>query len=66
MGPFIAKIKRIRTEEPEKIPQGEWAFLREWESPIVEDKVEVLSERGKGDARVCLFHPNNVCIWIQS
>ncbi|KAI9638280.1 histidine phosphatase superfamily [Dioszegia hungarica] len=50
MGPFIEKIKRIRDEHPEKIPQGEWAFLGEWESPIKEDKVEVLSERGKADS----------------
>jgi hypothetical protein len=54
MGPFIEKIKRIRDEHPEKIPQGEWAFLGEWESPIKEDKVEVLSERGKADALVSL------------
>jgi hypothetical protein len=52
MGPFIEKIKKIREENPEKIPEGEWAFLKEWETPIVEDKVEVLSERGKEDAHV--------------
>lgn len=52
MGPFIEKIKKIREENTEKLPEGEWAFLKEWETPIVEDKVEVLSERGKEDAHV--------------
>lgn len=52
MGPFIEKIKKIREETPEKMPSGEWAFLREWESPIVEDRLEEISERGKEDANV--------------
>lgn len=32
------------------MPGGEWAFLGEWESPIVEDNLEIISQRGKEDA----------------
>lgn len=38
-----------------KIPEsGEWAFLRGYESPIVEENLEMLSERGRKDAKVRL------------
>lgn len=52
MGPFIEKIKKTREENPEKMPDGEWAFLKEWDSPIDEDHLEDISEKGKGDAHV--------------
>jgi acid phosphatase len=50
MGPFIEKIKGM---DKAKLPSvGEWAFLQDWESPIVEEKLEVLGDRGKRDAKV--------------
>ncbi|KAK8853162.1 hypothetical protein IAR55_003863 [Kwoniella newhampshirensis] len=49
MGPFIEKIAAM---DKDKIPEdGEWAFLREWKSPIVEENLENLSQRGKKDAK---------------
>ncbi|KAL7420078.1 hypothetical protein Q5752_005043 [Cryptotrichosporon argae] len=49
MGPFVDKVARIdRAALP---AQGPWAFLREWETPIVENKLEKLSERGRRDAK---------------
>ncbi len=55
MEPFIGKIKQLRekTSTSGAIPEhGEWSFLRDWETPIVEDKLEVLSGSGKRDAKV--------------
>jgi hypothetical protein len=50
MGPFIAKINGT---DKSKLPStGPWSFLREYESPIVEDKLEKISDRGKNDAKV--------------
>lgn len=50
MGPFIRKIAGM---DKAKFPQqGEWAFLRDWETPIVEANLEHLSERGRKDAKV--------------
>ncbi|WWD19579.1 hypothetical protein CI109_104040 [Kwoniella shandongensis] len=49
MKPFIDKIAGM---DKNKIPEeGEWSFLRDWESPIVEENLEQLSKRGKKDAK---------------
>ncbi|OCF38157.1 hypothetical protein I316_00381 [Kwoniella heveanensis BCC8398] len=49
MQPFIAKIADM---DKSKIPEdGEWAFLRDWQTPIVEEKLEQVSEQGKKDAK---------------
>ncbi|ORY25534.1 histidine phosphatase superfamily [Naematelia encephala] len=49
MGPFIHKIGNLSTDD---LPDsGEWSFLREWETPIVEERLEELSGRGKKDAK---------------
>lgn len=50
MGPFITKINGT---DKSKLPsQGPWSFLRDYESPIVEDTLEKISDRGKNDAKV--------------
>jgi acid phosphatase len=50
MGPFIEKVKGMdKGDLPE---DGDWAWLRDWECPIVEENLEVLSGRGKSDAKV--------------
>jgi hypothetical protein len=50
MRPFIEKIAGM---DKGKMPShGEWAFLRDWETPIVEENLEQLSERGRKDAKV--------------
>lgn len=50
MGPFI---KKINSTDPAKLPHnGPWAFLRNYESPIVEETLEKISDRGKNDAKV--------------
>ena len=57
MGPFIEKIKGM---DRDKLPRsGEWAFLRDWESPIVEERLEELSERGRRDSKVGSKLPRN-------
>lgn len=66
MEPFITKIHKLQKKKGGKrgkkgkkesvLPKkGDWAFLRHWESPIVEDNLEKLSERGRTDAEV-RFH----------
>lgn len=58
MEPFIKKMKKLQHSKKGKksLPKkGDWAFLRDWESPIGDDNLEVLSEQGKTDARVCLL-----------
>lgn len=55
MSPFIRKIQKLQKSKKGKklLPsQGEWAFLREWDTPIVEETLEVVSDRGKRDAKV--------------
>jgi acid phosphatase len=55
MSPFIQKIQRLQKDKKTKhlLPsKGEWAFLRKWDTPIVEKTLEEISERGKNDARV--------------
>lgn len=62
MEPFITKIKKLQKNGGKRgkkgkkegvLPKkGDWAFLRDWKSPIVEDKLEKLSERGRQDAEV--------------
>lgn len=56
MGPFIHKIQKLQKTKRgrRKLPRkgDDWGFLRHWKSPIVEDKLEVLSEQGKTDAKV--------------
>ncbi|ODN92151.1 hypothetical protein L198_05824 [Cryptococcus wingfieldii CBS 7118] len=48
MEPFIEKIKAM---DKNKMPSdGEWAFLRNWESPISEDVLEKVSQRGEDDS----------------
>lgn len=68
MEPFITKIKKLQKKSGKRgkkgkkegvLPKkGDWAFLGKWKSPIVEDNLEKLSERGRTDAEVCLafFH----------
>jgi hypothetical protein len=52
MGPFIKKIEEA---DKSKLPEaGPWAFLRDYKSPIVEDRLEKVSDRGKLDAKVGL------------
>ena len=49
MGPFIEKLKSF---DKSNLPQwGDWSFLRDWESPLSEDTLEELGERGKRDAK---------------
>ncbi|WVF73032.1 hypothetical protein IAT40_007850 [Kwoniella sp. CBS 6097] len=49
MQPFISKIADM---DKSKIPEeGEWAFLRDWQTPIVEENLEQVSEQGKKDAK---------------
>ncbi|KAK4686422.1 acid phosphatase, partial [Tremellales sp. Uapishka_1] len=49
MEPFIRKIAEM---DADTLPQeGEWAFLREWKTPIVEATLEVASETGKKDSK---------------
>ncbi|WVR07739.1 hypothetical protein IAU60_004782 [Kwoniella sp. DSM 27419] len=49
MQPFIKKIAEM---DKEKIPaEGEWKFLRDWQTPIVEENLEVVSKQGKKDAK---------------
>jgi acid phosphatase len=58
MEPFITKIKKLQKKGKKEgvLPKkGDWAFLRDWKSPIVEDKLEKLSERGRQDAEVRLI-----------
>jgi len=50
MGPFINKIEGMTQD---RFPsEGEWSWLRDWRSPIGEEGLEELSERGRGDAKV--------------
>jgi len=70
MEPFMAKIKKLQKKGGKRgkkgkkegvLPKkGDWAFLRDWKSPIVEDKLENLSERGRQDAEVRLIFPTTV------
>jgi acid phosphatase len=63
MEPFISKIKSFQKKggrrgkkgkKSAKLPRkGDWAFLQDWDSPIVEETLEKLSERGKTDSEVC-------------
>ena len=54
MLPFIDKVKGF---DRDKLPDwGGWGFLKDWETPIVEDTLEQVSERGKKDAEVGLAH----------
>ncbi|ORX36155.1 histidine phosphatase superfamily [Kockovaella imperatae] len=49
MGPFIEKLAKF---DKEKLPRlGEWSFLRDWKSPLKEDELDELSERGKRDSK---------------
>jgi hypothetical protein len=60
MEPFIKKIKKLQKGKNNKgkrgkkaLPRkGDWAFLRDWKSPIVEETLENISEQGKTDATV--------------
>lgn len=53
MKPFIDKIYAIQKDQKERLPEeGEWSWLREWKSPIDDEKLEVVSEQGKKDATV--------------
>jgi hypothetical protein len=62
MEPFIKKIKKLQKGKNNKgkrgkkaLPRtGDWAFLRDWKSPIVEETLEDISEQGKTDATVSL------------
>lgn len=50
MKPFEDKLKNLSSSAfPTK---GPWAFLKDWESPLTEKKLEKLSDRGKRDAEV--------------
>jgi hypothetical protein len=63
MEPFIKKIKKLQKGKNNKgkrgkkaLPRkGDWAFLRDWKSPIVEETLENISEQGKTDATVSHF-----------
>ena len=49
MRPFVWKIGNLSSSD---LPShGPWSFLRKWKTPIVEDKLEKLSGRGKKDAK---------------
>lgn len=53
MQPFIKKIHKMNKKK--RTPKhGPWSFLRDWKTPIVEDHLEEVSERGKNDAKVRL------------
>ena len=55
MGPFIEKIVHLREMDMGKFPRdGEWGWLGAWRTPIVEARLEELSERGRNDAKVGL------------
>lgn len=48
MKPFIDKVAKLKN-----IPEeGEWAFLRDWVTPLGPDTLEVVSPRGIRDAKV--------------
>jgi hypothetical protein len=50
MGPFI---KKINETDVSKLPEnGPWSFLRTYESPVIEETLEKISDRGKNDAKV--------------
>jgi hypothetical protein len=50
MQPFIEKVAQF---DKSKLPDnGPWGFLKTWQTPIVEEKLEEISDRGKNDARV--------------
>jgi acid phosphatase len=50
MDPFIQKIYSM---DKDQLPgEGEWSWLRDWQCPIVEENLEVISDRGKRDAKV--------------
>lgn len=62
MEPFIKKVQKLQKSKKGKgkLPKkGDWAFLRDWETPIVEDNLEKLSDRGKTDAAVCPPGPHS-------
>ncbi|WWC91642.1 uncharacterized protein L201_006588 [Kwoniella dendrophila CBS 6074] len=49
MKPFIEKIANI---DRSKLPQkGKWKFLNDWQCPISDDTLEVVSPQGKKDAK---------------
>jgi len=52
MGPFFEKIRGMDKEKFPSAGSGEWGWLEGWESPIVEDRLEELSETGRRDAKV--------------
>ena len=57
MGPFIEKIK---STDKSKLPHnGPWSFLQKYESPIVEETLEKISDRGKKDAEVSDLFPRS-------
>jgi acid phosphatase len=72
MEPFITKIKKLQKKGGKRgkkgkkegvLPKkGDWAFLRSWESPIVEDNLEKLSERGRTDAEVGSFSELDIIV----
>ncbi|WWD03521.1 hypothetical protein V865_001574 [Kwoniella europaea PYCC6329] len=49
MKPFIDKIRNIPKENLPK--EGPWKFLRDWDTPIKEETLEVVSPQGKKDAK---------------
>ncbi|OCF61165.1 hypothetical protein L486_00810 [Kwoniella mangroviensis CBS 10435] len=49
MKPFIDKIQNIPKEDLPKA--GPWKFLRDWDTPIKEETLEVVSPQGKKDAK---------------
>ncbi|WRT70288.1 uncharacterized protein IL334_007286 [Kwoniella shivajii] len=52
MKPFIDKIDSYKKDQRGKLPKkGEWAFLNEWDTPIKEETLEVVSDQGKKDAK---------------
>lgn len=52
MQPFIKKISKLDKAAFPSNKRHPWYFLRNWKTPIVEDKLEVLSDNGKRDAKV--------------
>lgn len=55
MEPFISKIWDLQQHKPEAFPsEGDWAFLKDWKTSIVEENLEVLSVKGANDATVSL------------
>lgn len=67
----MSKIKKLQKKggkrgkkgkKESKLPKkGDWAFLQEWESPIVEETLEKLSDRGKADSEVCCLSWKGTC-----